>query len=108
MDDDRYVTWDAAYVLGSLSSDERLEYEAHLADCPRCQAAVAELSGIPALLAHLDPEEVEALDDIEPEATALRSSAIRCWPRWLGGAVGPGSSRRSRWPPRRRCWPWRW
>ena len=78
MDDDRYATWDAAYVLGSLSSDERLEYEAHLADCPRCQAAVAELSGIPALLAHLDPEEVEALDDIEPEGPPpeLRDSLL--------------------------------
>ncbi|MDT5019219.1 MAG: hypothetical protein QOD39_5379, partial [Mycobacterium sp.] len=32
--DDRYATWDAAYVLGSLSDDERREYEAHLATCP--------------------------------------------------------------------------
>ena len=71
MDDDRYVTWDAAYVLGSLSSDERLEYEAHMASCPRCQAAVTELSGIPALLARLDPEEVAALDDTEAEVPPL-------------------------------------
>ena len=24
--DDRYLTWDAAYVLGALSTDDRLEY----------------------------------------------------------------------------------
>ena len=42
-------TWDAAYVLGALSGAEKREFEAHLATCPRCSAAVAELSGIPAL-----------------------------------------------------------
>jgi hypothetical protein len=68
MDDDRYATWDAAYVLGSLSNDERREYEAHLENCPRCRAAIAELSGIPALLAQLDPEEVHGLDDEQPES----------------------------------------
>jgi hypothetical protein len=66
-DDDRYVTWDAAYVFGSLSRDERQEYEAHLATCPRCRAAVAELRPIPALLAQLGPEDVAGLDDEQPE-----------------------------------------
>ncbi len=61
--DDPYALWDAAYVLGSLSGTERREFESHLATCPRCSAAVAELSGIPALLAHLDAKDVEALDD---------------------------------------------
>jgi hypothetical protein len=62
LDDDRYATWDAPYVLGSLSDDERREYEAHLQTCPRCRAAVAELSEIPALLGKLDAADVEALD----------------------------------------------
>jgi hypothetical protein len=61
--DDPYAMWDAAYVLGSLSAAERREFEAHLATCAKCSAAVAELSGIPALLAQLTPEEVDALDD---------------------------------------------
>ncbi|MGZ6777416.1 MAG: anti-sigma factor family protein [Mycobacterium sp.] len=61
--DDPYALWDAAYVLGSLSGTERREFESHLATCARCSAAVAELSGIPALLAHLDATEVEALDN---------------------------------------------
>lgn len=66
--DDPYALWDAAYVLGSLSGAERREFEAHLATCRPCSAAVAELSGIPALLAQLTAEEVEALDDPVAEA----------------------------------------
>ena len=45
-----YATWDAAYVLGSLSSADRREFEAHLSGCPICSQSVGELSGIPALL----------------------------------------------------------
>jgi hypothetical protein len=73
---DRYVTWDAAYVLGSLSSNERREYEAHLATCERCRAAVAELSGVPALLAMLDLEDVRALDEESPETPPLRPEVL--------------------------------
>lgn len=58
-----YSFWDAAYVLGSLSSDERREYEAHLAECTQCRAAVTELSGMPALLTLLDREAMAAADD---------------------------------------------
>jgi putative zinc finger protein len=64
---DRFSTWDAAYVLGSLSSAERREFEAHLETCPRCRSGVAELSGIPALLAMLTPDEVRDLDDADAE-----------------------------------------
>ncbi|WP_006245147.1 anti-sigma factor family protein [Mycolicibacterium tusciae] len=62
VDDDRYATWDAAYVLGSLSADDRREYEAHLQTCSRCRAAVAELGEIPPLLAKLDSADVASLD----------------------------------------------
>ncbi len=74
--DDPYATWDAAYVLGSLSGNERREFEAHLATCPRCSAAVAELSGIPALLAQLTTEEVEALDDPANEEPPMRPEVL--------------------------------
>jgi len=51
MDDNHhYAMWDAAYVLGSLSATERREFETHLASCPDCRQAVAELRGMPALL----------------------------------------------------------
>lgn len=74
--DDPYAMWDAAYVLGSLSGSDRREFEAHLASCPRCSAAVAELSGIPALLSQLTAEEVEALDDPEPDVPPLRPEVL--------------------------------
>ncbi len=76
LDGDRYLTWDAAYVLGSLSSNERREYEAHLETCERCRTAVAELSGIPALLAKLDLEDVRALDEEQEETPPLRPEVL--------------------------------
>jgi Putative zinc-finger len=94
VDDDRYATWDAAYVLGSLSADEHREYEAHLSTCPRCRAAVAELSGIPALLAKLDSADVEALggEQSQPPPQVLdsllhRVSARRKRSRWMTTAA---------------------
>lgn len=76
LDGDRYLTWDAAYVLGSLSSNERREYEAHLETCERCRTAVAELSGIPALLAKLDLEDVRELDEEPAETPPLRPEVL--------------------------------
>ncbi|OBF42275.1 anti-sigma factor [Mycobacterium sp. ACS1612] len=76
LDGDRYVTWDAAYVLGSLTSNERREYEAHLETCERCRSAVAEISGVPALLAMLDLEDVRALDEDAPETPPLRPQVL--------------------------------
>lgn len=67
VDTDRYATWDAAYVLGSLASNERREYENHMATCERCRAAVAELNGMPALLSMLTLDDVRALDEAEPD-----------------------------------------
>jgi Putative zinc-finger len=57
----RFSTWDAAYVLGALSPDERRQFEEHLAGCPACQAAVSELAGIPGLLAQVPPEDAALL-----------------------------------------------
>ena len=62
-EDHQYALWDASYVLGSLSTRERHAYEAHLSSCASCREAVAELSGMPALLSRLDRDEVAAIDD---------------------------------------------
>ena len=62
--------------LARCRATERREFEAHLATCRRCSAAVAELSGIPALLAQLTAEEVEALDDPAAEAPPLRPEVL--------------------------------
>lgn len=61
-DNHRHAIWDAAYVLGALSASERREFEDHMAVCPVCREAVAELSGVPALLSQLDSEEVAAMN----------------------------------------------
>jgi anti-sigma factor RsiW len=63
--------WDAAYVLGSLSSAERREFEAQMAACPLCHSAVGELNGMPALLSQLDRSEVAAIDEAERDAAPL-------------------------------------
>jgi len=65
---DRYAMWDAAYVLGSLSASDRREFEAHMASCPECREAVAELSGVPALLSQLDHDDVAAMNESEAAA----------------------------------------
>lgn len=44
-----------AYVLGALPPAERAAYERHLANCPSCREEVAQLAGLPGLLARLDP-----------------------------------------------------
>lgn len=45
---------DAAYVLGALPPDERTRFEEHLTACQSCRAAVAELAGLPGVLAHAE------------------------------------------------------
>jgi anti-sigma factor RsiW len=70
-DDHRYAMWDAAYVLGSLSAADRREFEAHMADCPACREAVAELSGMPGLLSQLDRSEVAAISEADQKSPEL-------------------------------------
>jgi anti-sigma factor RsiW len=61
-DNHEYAMWDAAYVLGSLSPADRREFEAHLSGCPSCGQAVAELSGMPALLSKIDRDVVATIN----------------------------------------------
>src|ERR1700761_6321469 len=68
--------WDAAYVLGSLSSTERREFEAQMADCPMCRNAVGELDGLPALLAQLRRDEVTAIDRVDADPNALPPNGL--------------------------------
>jgi anti-sigma factor RsiW len=58
----RYAMWDAAYVLGSLSSGDRREFEMHMADCPACRQAVVEISGLPAMLSQFDGNDIAAIN----------------------------------------------
>jgi hypothetical protein len=63
-------------VLGSLSSTERREFEAHLETCDRCRDAVADISGMPALLGLLSAEDVRGLDGEPSEAPPLRPEVL--------------------------------
>jgi len=58
---DPFLDWDAAYVLGALSMDDRRDFERHLASCLDCATAVAELAGIPGILTKIDAETAVAL-----------------------------------------------
>ncbi|MGB4137759.1 MAG: zf-HC2 domain-containing protein, partial [Microbacterium sp.] len=64
IDHDRFATWDAAYALGALSASDRSAYEAHLAQCPQCRAAVAELGPAVALLSRVSPEAADRIGDL--------------------------------------------
>lgn len=79
-DHEAFAEWDAAYVLGALSPDDRHAYEDHLAGCARCRTAVAELVPLPGLLsraAHASDEvvagEARGLEELRPAAGSDRS-----------------------------------
>jgi len=80
--DHRYAMWDAAYVLGSLSPTDRREFEAHMADCRACRGAVAELSGMPALLSQLERSDVAALNEDTPEVSPELLPSLLATVRW--------------------------
>ncbi len=48
---DEYYSWDAAYVLGALSTVDRQAFERHMAGCQECRRSVQSLAGLPGLLA---------------------------------------------------------
>lgn len=75
----RYADWDAAYVLGALSAADRAEYEAHLAQCAECRAAIAEIAPMPGLLSRVAPERAESLlrsADVETSAPEHRARVL--------------------------------
>lgn len=68
---DAYSDWDAAYLLGSLSSAERREFEAHLGRCKDCSASVAELAVLPGLLSRVSANDAERDIDQSPLPVSL-------------------------------------
>jgi anti-sigma factor RsiW len=74
----------AAYVLGTLPSDEVAEYERHIADCAECQAEIAEFGGLPRLLSMVNLAEVEERRWAGP--TAVPSPVEE---RWAGPTAAP-------------------
>ncbi len=66
----RFAPWDAAYVVGALSSLERRQFEEHLADCAQCRRAVAELSPTLGLMSRVSAERARSIDEELADGTA--------------------------------------
>jgi anti-sigma factor RsiW len=82
----------APYALGTLGPAERPEVAAHLASCPDCQGVLASIGGLPALLARVRPDDVEA--GLEPPDEAM-------FERLVARSAGVRAPHRQR---RRRAW----
>jgi hypothetical protein len=75
-------TWDCSqarialgvYVLGAIDPAERALVDAHLATCEACQAELAALADLPALLAMVPAEEALTLADGLPDDLLLTGS----------------------------------
>lgn len=76
---------DAPYVLGSLSPVDRQNFERHLAGCPKCQAAVSRLAGLPGLLATTSPADVGVTTAPVPDTLLPRllTTVTRERRRWV-------------------------
>jgi Putative zinc-finger len=90
---DPFTTFDAAYVMGALSDDDRRAFEAHLIGCDACSAAVGSLRRLPGLLATVPASELDpSLVDEPPPDTLLprllrevRRGQVRR--RWLASGI---------------------
>ena len=91
MTDDPFEQYDAAYVLGALTSDDRRAFERHLESCDRCAGAVRELAGMPGLLANASPIDAEQAsvppvpETLLPRLLAIRQRERRRRRRLAGG-----------------------
>jgi hypothetical protein len=64
-----------AFVLGGLDAAEHQAFSRHLRRCPACQLESAQLSGLPALLAIVEPSRVLAMDTAPAGDTGPGSEA---------------------------------
>ncbi|SFR05464.1 Putative zinc-finger [Lentzea waywayandensis] len=67
---DPFREWDGAYVLGSLSTSDRLAYEQHLAQCASCEREVCGLAGVTGLLSRVPVAWAVQSLDTDPEVPA--------------------------------------
>ncbi len=62
--DDDLAEWDAAYILGALSLEDRRTYEGYLAANPARAAELTEFAAMPGILNALSRDEAVALTDL--------------------------------------------
>jgi hypothetical protein len=103
--EDDLAEWDAAYVLGALSLEDRRTYEDYLADHPARAAELTEFAGMPGILNALSREEAVALTDLagappseqRPDNMASLAQAAakrqqRSRRNWLAAAVASAAA----------------
>ena len=105
MTDDNFAEWDAAYVLGALSLEDRRTYESFLANNPARASELTEFAGMPGILNALSREEAVALTELagappaEPRPDNIASLAQAAAKRqqrsrrtWLAAAVASAAA----------------
>jgi hypothetical protein len=101
-------TWDCTearlslgvYVLGAIDPAERALVDVHLATCRECRDELADLAGLPALLARVNPDEISRICPDDTVRTSVPASAEEPPPDELIGTVldlAQARRRRSRW-----------
>lgn len=74
---DPYREWDVAYLLGSLSTAERTEYERHLETCAACKGEVGGLADLPSVLSALSRDQAAELLTAGTPSPAVRILRLR-------------------------------
>ncbi len=103
--DDDLAEWDAAYVLGALSLEDRRTYENYLAANPARATELTDLAGMPGILNALSREEAVALtnlagappsearpDNVASLAQAAAKRQQRTRRTWLAAAVASAAA----------------
>jgi hypothetical protein len=102
--DDDLAEWDAAYVLGALSLEDRRTYENYLAANPPRASELTDLAGMPGILKALSRDEAVALTDLagappveRPDNIASLAQAAakrqqRSRRSWLAAAVASAAA----------------
>ena len=103
--DDDLVEWDAAYILGALSLEDRRTYEDYLATNPSQAVELTDLAGMPGILNALSRDEAVALtnlagvppteerpDNIASLAHAAAKRQQRSRRTWLTAAVASAAA----------------
>ena len=83
------------YVLGKADPHDRAVVDAHLPGCPKCREELAELEGLPALLALVPPSEIATPRGMPSGAAGMQTSP-ELLPRLLAAAASTRSRRRQR------------
>lgn len=84
---DEFADWDAAYLIGALSSADRAAYEEHLAGCARCRVSVAELAPAVGLLSRVPAAVAVALAEKAGEDAAAPAATASPAPRGARDAL---------------------